>query len=52
MFDDDSRDPTTQLETAADLAEIVRLRKVRSHIRDLAQRRREAGKTEPRGLGS
>ena len=51
-WDDDARDPAQQVESVFELAEIVRLRKLRAQIRDLAQRRREAGKPEPRGLGS
>lgn len=52
MFDDDARDPDTQIESAFDLAEVIRLRKLRAQIRELAQRRRETGKPEPRQLGN
>jgi hypothetical protein len=51
VFEDDSRSDEQRIESAAELSEIMRLRKVRAMIRAAAEKRREAGKTEPRSLG-
>jgi hypothetical protein len=51
-FDDDSRAPETLIENALDLAALQRVLKLGQMIRETAERRRRAGKTEPRGLGS
>ncbi len=50
-WDDDARADTQRIESATELAEVIRLRKLRTAIRETAQRRREAGSCEPRSLG-
>ena len=52
-FSDDARSDEQRIESAVELSEMItRLRKVRAMICAQAEKRREIGKPEPRGLGS
>ncbi len=50
-FTDDAREPEALIETPQDLAELMRVIRLGKAIRETAERRHEAGKTEPRSLG-
>jgi len=50
-FTDDARSDEQRIESAEQLSEIIRLRKVRAAIRAATEKHRDAGKPEPRTLG-